>query len=380
MVKNPKNTKPFYINISGRAGSGKTYFVNCISVYAHTHGGYNFLLKAAPTGNAAFLIGGATLHAMFKLPLQSSTNKELPDLSQETVEELQGIFQNCKLLVIDEKSMVGLYMLYAIDKRLKEIKSTNSNIPFGGISVILMGDFAQLPPVRGKPLFTTDIKNLSHYQVLGKMIFDNFKITIIFDQIMRQQGDDQKQFRTVLDNLASSELTYPNWEYLRQRTLMGDGQISDSERNDFLKNATMLCGKNRDLIEYNLLRIKALGTPYAIIKSNNSHADVANIMASKAQGLPSQVVLAKDCKVILTVNLWKEAGLTNGAKGVVKYIVYEANTKPKALPTMVIVEFPQYIGPSYLQERHLMTKCVPILPMRRVWYSGKKIVGELCFH
>ena len=107
----------------------------------------------------------------------------------------------------------------------------------------------------------------------------------------------------------------------------------------------MICGKNKELLAYNILRIKALGTPYAIIKSNNSHADVANIMASKAQGLPSQVVLAKDCKVILTVNLWKEAGLTNGAKGVVKYIVYEGNTKPKALPTMVIVEFPQYIGP-----------------------------------
>ena len=81
------------------------------------------------------------------------------------------------------------------------------------------------------------------------------------------------------------------------------------------------------------------------------------------------MILAKDCKVILTSNLWKEAGLTNGAKGVVKYIIYEKGLKPKALPNVVIVQFPQYIGPSYLEN---CMNCVPIVPIRRDWYSGKK--------
>ena len=96
---------------------------------------------------------------------------------------------------------------------------------------------------------------------------------------------------------------------------------------------------------------------------------VANHLASKAQGLPSQVKLAKECQVILTANLWKEAGLTNGAKGVIKYIVYESNVKPTTLPSMVIVQFPQYIGPAYLDN---CQNCVPIVPIRRVWFSGKK--------
>ena len=236
----------------------KVFFVRTVSQYANMKGGYNFLLKAAPTGNAAFLIGGDTLHSMFKLPIQSSTKKELPDLSQDALRDLQSKFKNCKLLVIDEKSMVGLYMLYQIDKRLKEIKSTNSNILFGGISVILMGDFAQLPPVTGKPMFTTDIKSLSHYQALGKIIFGYFQTTIIFDQIMRQEGDDQKRFREVLDNLSTGELTKHDWEYLRQRELSGDGQISDTEKNEFLNNATMLCGTNKELTKYNIARIKGL--------------------------------------------------------------------------------------------------------------------------
>ena len=75
-------------------------------------------------------------------------------------------------------------------------------------------------------------------------------------------------------------------------------------------------------------------------------------------------MLAKECKVILTTNLWKEAGLTNGAKGIVKYIVYGAKVKPKALPNMVLVQFPQYIGPSYLED---CNNCVPIMPIKRDW-------------
>ena len=368
MEKDPENTKPIYLNISGRAGCGKTYFLNCVAQYAKNVSS-NFLLKAAPTGTAAFLIGGDTLHSMFKLPLQVSTKKDISDLSLETLNELQAIFKNCKILVIDEKSMVGLYMMYQLDKRLKEIKSTNSDLPFGGISVVLMGDFAQLPPVGDKPMFTRDTKSLSRCQSFGKMLFVYFDKTIIFDEIMRQQGDDQKTFREVLDRLADGSFNEEEYNILKQRNLMGDGQITEVERNDFLKNATLLCAYNKDLISHNISRIKDLGTPIAVIKSRNSDQAVARILAAKAHGLPSQIMLAKGCKVILTSNLWKEAGLTNGAKGEVKYIVYDTNVKPKSLPNMVIVQFPQYIGPSYLEN---CMNCVPIVPIRRDWYSGKK--------
>ena len=81
-------------------------------------------------------------------------------------------------------------------------------------------------------------------------------------------------------------------------------------------------------------------------------------------------MLAKDCKVILTTNLWKEAGLTNGAKGTVKYIVYEPSFKPPDLPSMVIVQFPQYIGPSYMKD---CNNCVPIVPLKKYWFTGKKL-------
>lgn len=58
-----------------------------------------------------------------------------------------------QLLIIDEKSMVSSMMMYQIDARLKQAKPENATKPFGGVSVQLMGDFAQLTPVLAKTLF-----------------------------------------------------------------------------------------------------------------------------------------------------------------------------------------------------------------------------------
>ena len=56
--------------------------------------------------------------------------------------------------MIDEKSMVDLKMLSLIDDRLRVIFPATSHQPFGGINILLCGDFFQLPPVGGKPLYS----------------------------------------------------------------------------------------------------------------------------------------------------------------------------------------------------------------------------------
>ena len=92
MQCDPENTKPIYLNISGRAGCGKTFFINCVSKYVLDKCGHNFLIKAAPTGTAAFLIGGTTIHSLFRLPLLRGVNKESPDLSHDALTDLQDPF------------------------------------------------------------------------------------------------------------------------------------------------------------------------------------------------------------------------------------------------------------------------------------------------
>ena len=68
---------------------------------------------------------------------------------------MQRDLSELKLIIIDEISMVGADMLYRIHMRLTEIFETPVTVPFGGISIILVGDLLQLPPVRGTCVFST---------------------------------------------------------------------------------------------------------------------------------------------------------------------------------------------------------------------------------
>ena len=90
----------------------------------------------------------------------------------------------------------------------------------------------------------------------------------------------------------------------------------------------------------------------------NKGKGAGSATANEAQGLHSDLIIARECQVLLTSNLWQEAGLTNGARGTVKYIIYGKGQKPPRLPEMVIVQFDEYIGPSYLENEE---KCVPIV-------------------
>ena len=241
---------------------------------------------------------------------------------------------------------------------------------FGGVSLILMGDFAQLPPVKDKPLYDTKTEDLNIFQTHGSNLFQQFMEkgkTIIFDEIMRQQGESQKRFKEILNSLADGSFDKAGWKYLQDRDLMLSDKISKEDQKEFLASSTLITSTNKVAKKYNCDRIKQLGTDIALIQSENSPPAARNASFSKT-GLPSSIMLAKGCDVLLTTNLWKEVGLTNGAKGKVKYIIYAKGEKPPMLPRLVIVEFEQYTGPDYLG----MKKCVPIIPISRTWYESNK--------
>ena len=78
----------------------------------------------------------------------------MSDLSTATLQSLQALFQDVRFLMIDKKSMVDLKMLSLIDDHLWVIFPATSHWPFGGINILLCGDFFQLPLVGGKPLYS----------------------------------------------------------------------------------------------------------------------------------------------------------------------------------------------------------------------------------
>jgi PIF1-like helicase len=96
------------------------------------------ILRAAPTGVAAYGISE-----------RPSYNK----LNAENLQELQATFREVSYLIIDEKSMVGLQRLAAIDRRCRDIFPRRRDKSFSGPNIVLAGDVCQLPAVARKILF-----------------------------------------------------------------------------------------------------------------------------------------------------------------------------------------------------------------------------------
>lgn len=124
-------------------GSGKSFLIRGIRILVREYN--RRCVVAALTGKAANNISGVTLHSLLFL----QTAGDLKGLPLRTI---QGTFSNSSFLIIDEYSMVGFRLLAQIDKRLRQATGRISE-PFGGVSIILVGDILQLPPVGDKPLY-----------------------------------------------------------------------------------------------------------------------------------------------------------------------------------------------------------------------------------
>ena len=98
------------------------------------------VLLCAPSGKAAFAIGGITLHTAFGLPL-AKFGVVMPELSNDVANTIRTHIAHVKLLIIDEISMVGSMMLSRVDTRLRQIMGLNES--FGGVSVITIRDLNQ---------------------------------------------------------------------------------------------------------------------------------------------------------------------------------------------------------------------------------------------
>ena len=99
-------------------------------------------------GIAAFNVKGKTLHSLLSLPIRG---KNAHELKGQALQKLQNSLIGIKYIIIDEYSVVGQRLLGWIDRRLRQ--GTVVDEPFGGISIILVGDIAQLPPVGDKVLY-----------------------------------------------------------------------------------------------------------------------------------------------------------------------------------------------------------------------------------
>lgn len=126
--------------LTGPAGTGKTHLLNRFIRLAKSDG--KFVSVTATTGLAATHIGGNTIHSWAGIGIHDS----LPSsFAEHMAKGRREIIEKTDVLIIDEISMLHDFRLDMVDEVCRAVRKKDQ--PFGGIQVVLSGDFFQLPPV-----------------------------------------------------------------------------------------------------------------------------------------------------------------------------------------------------------------------------------------
>lgn len=216
-------------------------------------------------------------------------------------------------MVVDEVSMVSQEMLFMVDQRLRQFKPQKQTVSFGGVSVILMGDFAQLPPVGQTALFRASGK--SPNAASGKLIFDEFVGNVItLDECIRQRGD--LAYASMLLRLRDGRSTVEDCMAFRTRCIPIPLDFGD---------CVHLYVSNEKVHMHNLEAFNNLIAPKCVVTAVNNPASAAKATDEEAMGLLNNLALAEGACVMLTHNICVNAGLVNGTRGIVKKVCLSHN-------------------------------------------------------
>lgn len=144
--------QPLHMIIQGTIGTRKSYLIHCIKreLCILASNKKNPLLVVTATGIATFNIHASTIHVALKIPI-----REMQPLKGQSLLIFQEDMRHIKYLLVDEMSFIGPKILLKIDTRLHEAFPHQQQLCFGGISIILVGNLAQLPPVMDKPIYAS---------------------------------------------------------------------------------------------------------------------------------------------------------------------------------------------------------------------------------
>lgn len=189
------------ILISGRAGTGKSRLIR----YLGTLEEGRRQIVVAPTGIAALNIGAATIHKTFMLPFG------VIDAARIQPRGLGRELEKIDRLVIDEISMVRADVLDAIDARMRIRRGDQR--PFGGVQVVMVGDFLQLPPVvpREEEAILARLGYQTPYAFSAKVVEELDLKVVTLSKVWRQQDS---AFISVLGRIRSGQATRQDLSWL----------------------------------------------------------------------------------------------------------------------------------------------------------------------
>lgn len=286
------------VYLTGSAGAGKTYLLN--RYIEHLKKNNVEVAVTASTGIAATHMGGITIHSWSGLGIRHRLTEQDLDALEER-RYLFERFQNTRVLIIDEVSMLHHYRLDLVERVVRSFKRNNA--PFGGMQVILCGDFFQLPPVsRGDE---PEAKFIYHSDAWNEM---NLKICYLHEQHRQTDGGAVKVLNDIRGNRVSEETLMP----LRRR-YQKDPKISIPP--------TKLYTHNVDVDAVNDQEIETLDGEEEVFEMT-SRGRAPLVEALKKSCLAPEKLRLKIGARVMFVKNNMEAGYVNGTLG--KVVAFEA--------------------------------------------------------
>lgn len=295
--------------ITGGAGTGKTHllkqFIAKLREEADAAERPMAIGVTASTGIAALGIGGTTIHSWSGVGAGYNTSIDKLRMRKKLVDRWKA----CEVLIIDEISMIGEKML----ARISEIGSVirNRSEPFGGVRVILCGDFLQLAPVGDTCALESDI-------------WKKLKVEVVHLRYKHRQVDPT--FGDILDRVRLGTATHGDIDYLK-----GASSIRR------LPGAVILCALVKRALMFNVQRFEELrqsdpggrevryaarrqrvGCEKHFAAEDGEDEDKRTLGEhSETSPFPGVLHLRIGVRVQLLVNLDIEDGLVNGSLGTV---------------------------------------------------------------
>ena len=199
--------------LTGAAGTGKTYLLNTFIAQARKRG--KKVSVTATTGLAATHLGGNTIHSWSGI----GVSDHLPNNFFERLSKTRrDVISKTDVLIIDEISMLHDFRLDMIDKVLRTVRENDQ--PFGGIQLVMSGDFFQLPPV-----------NRPNEQGGGFVVYSDawqeLRPAVLYLERQYRQNDDR--LLEILTALRTGDVRRRHVEALLARTKIEppDGDITE---------------------------------------------------------------------------------------------------------------------------------------------------------
>jgi len=308
--------------LTGPGGTGKSFVIERIQSALEKSG--KSVALTALTGCAAVLLGrkAKTLHSWASIGLGCNPASSYILSIRKSPKSLRRWLM-ADVLIVDEVSMMTPDLLEKLDEIAKGIRRSSKTM--GGLQVIFVGDFYQLPPVNKTDEETVFVFESSHWtRVVPK--------TIQLTQIVRQTDPI---FQKILQEARMATLSEESIAILRSRK--GLNWKSQTIR------PTLLFSRKAEVDLVNSVNLKALKGEKKLFKASTVFLPVQATVgidqkSSEFQNAVqkmdrdsqyvSELTLAVNAQVMLLINLDTEAGLVNGSRGVITGFTAGPNQVP----------------------------------------------------